>query len=84
MVFIGTDYKYFFSYTAVEQTVFQLKISNGVFDQYGLSNVVNREIACYIRDHTYPAETVYVWGIAPQIYFLAQRRAVSRYRNTSI
>lgn len=81
MVFIKTDYRYFFSYTAVEQTVFQLKISNGVFDQYGLSNVVNREIACYIRDHTDPAETVYVWGIAPQIYFLAQRRAAARYRN---
>ena len=47
----------------------------------GCSNVVQREIAYYIRDHTDPAETIYVWGIAPQIYFLAQRRAATRYRN---
>ena len=81
VIFIKTDYKYFFIYTAAEQTVFQLKISNGLFDQYGLSNLVNREIACYIRDHTDPSEAIYVWGIAPQIYFLAQRRAATRYRN---
>jgi len=81
MVFVKTDYKYFFSYAAVEQTVFQLKISNGVFDLYGIHNVVNQEIARYIRNHTDPAETIYVWGIAPQIYFLAQRRAATRYRN---
>jgi hypothetical protein len=81
VIFIKTDYKYFFIYTAAEQTVFQLKISNGLFDQYGLSNLVNREIAFYIRDHTDPSEAIYVWGIAPQIYFLAQRRAATRYRN---
>jgi hypothetical protein len=80
-IFIKTDYKYFFIYTAAEQTVFQLKISNGLFDQYGLSNLVNWEIARYIRDHTDPSEAIYVWGIAPQIYFLAQRRAATRYRN---
>ena len=75
LIFIKTDYKYFFIYTAVEQTVFQLKVSSGVFDQYGLNNVVNQEIACYIRDHTDPTETIYVWGIAPQIYFLAAKKS---------
>ena len=80
-VFIETDYKYFFSYSPVEQTAFQIKISNGVFAQYGIINVLDHEIARYIRDQTYPAETIYVWGIAPQIYFLAQRRAATRYRN---
>lgn len=81
IVFIKTDYKYFFSYTPVEQTVFHLKISRDLFDQYGIRNVVNQQIARYIRDHTHPTETIYVWGIAPQIYFLAQRRAATRYRN---
>jgi len=81
IVLIKTDYKYFFSYTPVEQTALQLKISDGIFDQYGLTNVVNQEIARYIRGHTDPTDTIYVWGIAPQIYFLAQRRAAARYRN---
>ena len=79
--FIKTDYKYFFSYTPVEQTVFQHKLSDGTFDGYGLYNVHQREIAFYIRDHTDPTETIYVWGVAPQVYFLAQRRAATRYRN---
>jgi 4-amino-4-deoxy-L-arabinose transferase-like glycosyltransferase len=81
IIFIKTDYEYFFSYTPIEQTVCQLKISNGVFDYYGIRNVFNQEIASYIRDRTDSTETIYVWGIAPQIYFLAQRRAATRYRN---
>jgi len=80
-IFIKTDYKYFFSYTPVEQTAFQHKLSDGVFDGYGLYNISQREIAFYIRDQTEPTETIYVWGVAPQIYFLAQRRAATRYRN---
>jgi hypothetical protein len=81
IIFVKTDYEYFFSYTPIEQTVCQLKISNGVFDYYGIRNVFNQEIASYIRDHTDSTETIYVWGIAPQVYFLAQRRAATRYRN---
>jgi hypothetical protein len=81
IIFIKTDYKYFFSYTPVEQTLFQHKLSDGTFDGYGLYNVFQREIAFYIRDHTDPTETIYVWGVGPQIYFLAQRRAATRYRN---
>lgn len=80
-VFIRTDYKYFFSYSPIEQTTFQHKLSDGVFDGYGVYNIVQHEIASYIRTQTDPAETIYVWGIAPQIYFLAQRKAATRYRN---
>jgi 4-amino-4-deoxy-L-arabinose transferase-like glycosyltransferase len=81
MVFIlvKTDYKYFFSYTPVEQTVFQKEISKGIYDTYGLYNLVMGEVSSYIRSHTDPNETIYVWGIAPQVYFLAQRRAATRY-----
>ncbi len=81
IVFIKTDYKYFFSYTSVEQTALQHKLSDGVFDGYGLYNIFQQEIAFYIRDHTDPTDTIYVWGVAPQIYFLAQRKAASQYRN---
>jgi 4-amino-4-deoxy-L-arabinose transferase-like glycosyltransferase len=80
ILFIKTDYKYFFSYTPVEQTVFQYKgLDINIGYGYGIYNVVTQEIAFYIRDHTDPAETIYVWGIAPQIYFLAQRKAATRY-----
>ena len=81
IIFIKTDYKHFFSYTGAEQTMFQHELSNGVFDEYGIGQIVRQEIAYYIRDHTDPKETIYVWGIAPQIYFLAQRKAATRYRN---
>jgi len=80
-VFIKTDYKYFFSYSPIEQTTFQHKLSDGVFDGYGAYNIVQHDIASYIRAHTNPAEAIYVWGIAPQIYFLSQRVAATRYRN---
>lgn len=83
-IFVKTDYKYFFSYTPVEQTMFQHEISKDIYDRfglyrYGLYNVFQQAIAHYIRAHTDPTETVYVWGIAPQIYFLAKRKAASRY-----
>jgi hypothetical protein len=80
-ILIRTDYKYFFFYTPTEQTAFYREISNGLFDGYGIYNVVQEQIASYIRTHTDPTETIYVWGIAPQIYFLAQRKAATRYRN---
>jgi 4-amino-4-deoxy-L-arabinose transferase-like glycosyltransferase len=81
MVFIKTDYKYFFSYTPVEQTMFQHPLPNDASRIYGLFNIVQYEIARHIRDHTDSTETIYVWGISPQIYFLAKRRAATRYRN---
>ena len=76
-IFIRTDYRYFFSYTPEEQTVFQHKILGG----YGVYNVAMQKIASYIRARTNSSETIYVWGIAPQVYFLAQRKAATRYRN---
>jgi len=81
IIFIKTDYKYFFTYTPLEQTALQHKLSDGTFDGYGLYNIYQQAIAIDIRDHTDPTETIYVWGVAPQIYFLAQRRAATRYRN---
>jgi 4-amino-4-deoxy-L-arabinose transferase-like glycosyltransferase len=79
-VFIKTDYKYFLSYTPVEQTIFQYKALDRSADIYGVYNVVQRQIALHILAHSDPTETIYVWGIAPQIYFLSQRKAASRYR----
>jgi len=81
ITFIKTDYRYFFSYTPEGQTVFQYKVSHATYDGHGLYHFVQQEIALYVRDHTDPKETIYVWGIAPQIYFLAERKAATRYRN---
>jgi hypothetical protein len=83
ILFIKIDYKYFFSYNPVEQTVFQYKGLDSIFDQhgYGAFGVVQQEIASYIRNRTDPSDTIYVWGVSPQIYYLAQRRAATRYRN---
>jgi hypothetical protein len=81
--FIKTDYKYFFSYTPVEQTIFQYNGLNRSLEVYGLYNVVQQQIAYYIRDNTDPTDTIYVWGIAPQVYFLAQRKAATRYISNS-
>lgn len=81
--FIKTDYQYFFIFTAAEQTVYQFKGLEGYFDSYGygLYNLVQHEIADYIRKQTGPTDTLYIWGVAPQVYFLAQRRAATQYRN---
>ena len=81
--FIKTDYKYFFSYTPVEQTVFQHNFLGGVPNEYGIWNIFLQRIAYYLRDNTDPTETIYVWGIAPQVYFLAQRKAATRYISNS-
>jgi 4-amino-4-deoxy-L-arabinose transferase-like glycosyltransferase len=87
IILIKSDYKYFFSYTPIEQTVLQYKFfplsngTNGTFVGHGIYNVVQHQIAYYIRDRTGPTDTIYVWGNAPQIYFLAQRKAATRYRN---
>ena len=83
MIFIKTDYKYFFSYTPVGQTVFQHNFLGGVPNEYGIWNIFLQRIAYYIRDNTDPTETIYVWGIAPQVYFLAQRKAATRYISNS-
>jgi len=82
VLFVKTDYPYFFSYHPVEQTVHQYKGLYGIFDHYGYGvfSVVQQEIAFYIRDNTHPSDTIYVWGVSPQLYFLAQRRAATRYR----
>ena len=81
--FVKTDYKYFFTYTPVQQTAYQFKGVDGVYDGYGYGvyNIVQHQIASYIRKHTDPTDTIYVWGVAPQIYYLAQRKAATRYRN---
>ncbi|MBM4323092.1 MAG: hypothetical protein FJ115_05990 [Deltaproteobacteria bacterium] len=83
ILFIKTDYKYFLSYSPVEQTVFQYKGLDGIIDYhgYGTFGVVQQEIAFYIQGHTNPTDTIYVWGVSPQLYYLAQRRAATRYRN---
>lgn len=81
LFFIKTDYPYFFKFTPVEQTIYQIPSLGIRCIEYGVYNIVQKEIASYIKEQTKPDETIYIWGIAPQTYFLAQRRAATRYRN---
>jgi hypothetical protein len=80
IIFVKSDYKYFFSLTPEEQTALQYKSFDDFIDLYGFNLIYQQAIAFHIRDHSDPKETIYVWGIAPQIYFLAQRKAATRYR----
>jgi 4-amino-4-deoxy-L-arabinose transferase-like glycosyltransferase len=38
-----------------------------------------RPVADYVRTHTRPEDTVFVWGFCPQIYVLAHRKPASRF-----
>ncbi len=38
-----------------------------------------RPVADYVRTHTRPEDTVFVWGFCPQIYVLADRNPASRF-----
>jgi 4-amino-4-deoxy-L-arabinose transferase-like glycosyltransferase len=80
-IFIRADYRYFFSFAPLERTSSQHQVPKGVSLLDDIYNFVQHEIAKYVRDHTDSNETIYVWGISPQIFFLAQRRAATRYRN---
>jgi len=53
------------------------------WDRYGdVSLSADRDVAAYLRSHTEPADTVFVWGFEPLIYFLADRAPASRFLYT--
>jgi 4-amino-4-deoxy-L-arabinose transferase-like glycosyltransferase len=39
----------------------------------------SRRVAAYIREHSTPADPIFVWGFHPDIYLLAERRPASRF-----
>jgi hypothetical protein len=39
----------------------------------------SRRVATYIREHSTPADRVFVWGFHPDIYLFSDRRPASRY-----
>ena len=48
--------------------------------KYGYPNfVVAREVAEYVKAHTAPKDSIYIWGAEPEIYFYSQRKAASKY-----
>ena len=49
------------------------------FDRGTLSFADHRAIGEYLRDRTEDRDPILVWGLAPAIYFCAERRAVTRY-----
>ncbi|HUU54388.1 MAG TPA: glycosyltransferase family 39 protein [Armatimonadota bacterium] len=53
------------------------------WDRYGdVSLSADRDVAAYLGSHTEPADTVFVWGFEPLIYFLADRAPASRFLYT--
>lgn len=49
------------------------------FDRGSLAVTEHTALARYIRDHTDPDDPILVWGLAPVIYYLSERRAATRY-----
>ncbi len=49
------------------------------FEPLGFSLNTTREVAAYLKQHTSRDETVFIWGFQPLVYFLAERRAPSRF-----
>ncbi len=37
------------------------------------------EVAAYLRAHTSPEDSLFIWGFEPTVYFLAERRLASRF-----
>ncbi len=49
------------------------------FDVPGFSPRIEEEIASYLRDNSKPGDGILIWGLAPGVYALADRRPVTRY-----
>jgi MFS family permease len=50
------------------------------YNRHGdFSLTADREVAAFLRDHTDPADPIFVWGFEPLIYFLADRPPASRF-----
>lgn len=59
--------------------VFDSERRAGLDDAWYPEGRDNRRAGEWLRAHTAPGETVYVWGFEPAIYVIAQRRPASRF-----
>ncbi len=51
----------------------------GFLDARGYSARANAELASWIRGHAAPADRIYIFGMAPSVYFLSQRLPSNRF-----
>ena len=51
----------------------------GGFDRGFFSPLEQEKIARYVRRHTEEGDAILVWGLSPGVYFLSERRPVTRY-----
>ena len=56
-----------------------MKSKNEYFSYFGSQAKVVYQVANYIQTHTYPQETIFIWGTQPSIYALSRRLPVGRY-----
>ncbi|MEW6327162.1 MAG: glycosyltransferase family 39 protein [Thermodesulfobacteriota bacterium] len=71
-VYVFTTHRYYFVYSPVEQVKYQYRNT--------LKNFLSsEEISAYIKEHTTPADYIYVHSINPEIYFLSERKSVIDY-----
>jgi len=61
-----------------QRTVFAWQVING-----HVPDAPMRELGDYIKRHTRPDDTIFIWGNAPVVYLHAERRAASRFLCTS-
>ncbi len=53
---------------------------DGIFGGAGdFSLSADLQVADYLREHTQPSDTVFIWGLEPLVYYVADRRAPTRY-----
>jgi 4-amino-4-deoxy-L-arabinose transferase-like glycosyltransferase len=51
----------------------------GAYGEGTFSYLADVQVADYLREHTTPQDTVYVWGYDPLIYLLSDRQSASRF-----
>ncbi len=56
-----------------------LEMFGGYANGRGYSARANAELAAYLRDHTTDADRVYIFGMAPAVYFDAKRLPANRF-----
>jgi hypothetical protein len=44
-----------------------------------ISPAIEEQAAAYLRDHTQPADSILIWGLAPGVYALADRAPATKY-----
>ena len=73
-IFFGAQWNYYFKYSPTDSLIHR----RGSLVRPDLVRGTN-QLVSYIRERTKPDEYIYIWGLWPEVYFLSQRYASSKY-----